>query len=239
MRASAVPDELPPNPVLRKIVQTRTVVSPDGQTRKLTSAISPANLCALYRIVRQRQPTLVIEIGMALGVSTLGILTALEETGRGELISIDPYVNWNSGMLTALYNVQQAGLAHRHRHIRDFSHAALPRLLGEGRKAEMVYIDGMHTFDCAFVDFYYSDKLIHVGGVIGFNDAGWRSVFRVIQFLRTHRKYRELDVGLPRSYRSRNALFSLVKRLEGRSYYDRYFEKLEDWLPPYNYYRRF
>ena len=66
---------------------------------------------------------------------------------------------------------------------------------------------------------------------MAFNDAGWRSVFRVIRFLQEYRRYRELDVGLPCNYKSRNIVFSMIKRLEGRDSRDRYFEKLEDWEP--------
>jgi hypothetical protein len=73
--------------------------------------------------------------------------------------------------------------------------------------------------------------LLEVGGVMAFNDAGWKSVFRVINFLRKHRHYEELDVGLPKSYRSRNLLFSLIKRIQGRSSTDRYFRKLDTWEP--------
>lgn len=233
------PDDLPPNAVLREAVRTGFVEHPDGRKVKLTSAISRRNLNALYRTVLARRPALVIEIGMAYGVSTLGILTALEELKHGELISIDPYLGWDGGMAVARHQVARSGLAGRHRHIRDSSHAALPKLLAEGLKPDLVYIDGWHTFDGAFVDFFYADKLIGVGGVVAFNDAGWRSVFRVIRFVQTHRKYRELDVGLPRCYRSRNLLFSLIKRIEGRSTLDRYFEKVEAWEPSFNYYRRF
>jgi hypothetical protein len=75
--------------------------------------------------------------------------------------------------------------------------------------------------------------------VVGFNDAGWRSVYKVIRFIRRYRKYQELDVGLPRVYRSRNLLFSLARRLEGRSSNDRYFEKIDDWEPDQGFYRAF
>src|SRR5690606_12806542 len=150
--------------------------------------ISMENSETLYRTVRERRPDLVIEIGMAYGVSTLTILSALQDNGTGRLISIDPYIDWPTGHQVALHQVQRAGVAQLHEHHHGCSHAALPRLLAESVKPEMVYIDGCHNFEYVFTDFFYADKLIPVGGVIAFNDAGWRSVFKVIRFVQRHRK---------------------------------------------------
>jgi len=149
-----VVDDLPPNPVLRESLLNGFVEHPDGRKLKLHSGISRLNLNALYRTVLGRRPTLVIEIGMAYGISTLGILTALEELKQGELISIDPYPQWEQGMAVAYHQIARAGLANRHRHIRDYSYNALPKLLAEGRRPDLVYIDGWHTFDGAFIDFF-------------------------------------------------------------------------------------
>jgi hypothetical protein len=99
-------------------------------------------------------------------------------------------------------------------------------------KIDLAYIDGWHTFDYVLLDFFYVDKMLRRGGVVGFNDAGWRSVLRVLRFVTTHRRYQEIDVGLPRTYESRvKVIGPLIKRLEGRSNCDRYFRKSEDWEP--------
>jgi hypothetical protein len=68
-------------------------------------------------------------------------------------------------------------------------------------------------------------------GIIAFNDCGWRSVFNVIGFLKKYRHYRELDVGLPLRFTARNKLFEWIKRYQGRSSLDRYFQKLDSWEP--------
>ncbi|HJN09568.1 MAG TPA: class I SAM-dependent methyltransferase [Pirellulaceae bacterium] len=222
---------MPDNDVLREALVDGTVMHPDGHKIKVVANINPDCCRALYSTVLTRKPQLVVEIGMAYGVSTLAILSALEANGQGRLISIDPYIGWPTGRLVALNQVERAGLAGRHEHRHECSYAALAQLKQEGPPADFVYIDGNHNFDYAFTDFFLSDKLIATGGLIGFNDAGWRSVFRVIRFLEKYRHYREIDVGLPRSFRARNPIFSLIRRIEGRSSDDRYFEKLDDWEP--------
>jgi predicted O-methyltransferase YrrM len=227
------------NPVLAEVFRDGTVEHPNGRKLKVTANISRPNVEALGRFVSERKPRLVVEIGMAYGVSTLAILSALKTNGDGRLISIDPYIGWPTGHLVALHQVARAGLSSFHQHCHECSYESLPKLLAERLQPDLVYIDGNHNFDYVFTDFFFADKLIHAGGVIAFNDSGWRPVYKVIRFLRKFRRYRELDVALPRAYRSRNLFFSLIKRLEGRSSYDRYFQKLEDWEPEHGFHRAF
>jgi predicted O-methyltransferase YrrM len=218
-------------PTLKEVFETRTVVHPSGNHRKVVANISPQNSQALYAFVRHQRPQCVVEIGMAYAVSTLSILSGLAENGAGRCISIDPYIGWASGREVALHQVERAGFAGLHRHMHEPSYTALPRLIDDKTHVDLVYIDGNHNFDYAFTDFFLADKLISKGSVIAFNDCGWRSVHRVIKFLQKYRRYKELEVGLKRSFLSRNKFFELVKRIEGRSSTDRYFEKLENWEP--------
>ena len=89
----------------------------------------------------------------------------------------------------------------------------------------LVYIDGDHAFDHVFIDFFYGDQLLDAGGILGFNDAGWPAVYRVIRFLQRHRRYAEVNVGLSPDYKGRNPLVTLARRLLRRSRQDRYFRK--------------
>lgn len=223
--------EVPPHPVLREALLEGRVEHPDGRDIRLVANINQQSCIGLYRLIKDRKPDVVVEIGMAYAVSTLSILTAMEEVGHGRLISIDPYVGWDSGAMVARHQVERAGCSHRHEHRREFSYRALPRLMDEEIVPQLVYIDGNHNFDYAFVDCFLADKALPVGGIMGFNDSGWRSVFRVINFLKKYRRFRELDVGIPPQFDSRNHLFSLIRKIEGRDGRDRYFEKQEDWEP--------
>jgi predicted O-methyltransferase YrrM len=225
--------------VLQEALFERRVQHPDGTWRDLKANISVANSRALNEFVRLRRPQLVVEIGMAYGVSTLTILDALRANKYGRLISIDPYIDWPTARLVALHQVKRAAVDDLHEHMSECSHTALPKLLIQGHQPDFIYIDGWHNFDYVFTDCFFADKLLTPGGAVAFNDAGWRPVFKVIRFLKAYRKYRELDVGLPKRYDARNRLFEIVKRLEGRSTCDRYFEKVEEWEPPSGFHRWF
>jgi predicted O-methyltransferase YrrM len=233
--------DLPPNKVLADLLTSQMVKNAEGRMIPSYAAISPAHAMALYRTVLKYRPRQIVEIGMCFGVSTLAMLTALQQINEGgRLISIDPWQTSPEHEKGAgLQNVRSAGLDSLHELIEKPSHAALPELLARGHRIDFAYIDGNHMFDYALLDFFYLDKMLKPDGIIGFNDCGWQSIHHVVRFVRTHRKYRELDVGLPKNYESRRFLFSLIRRLEGRSSTDRYFQKLETWEPDGNFFRRF
>ena len=109
------------NPILAEVFQNRTVEHPDGRKLKVTANISQPNVEALWRFVRERQPRLVIEIGMAYGVSTIAILSGLSESGQGRLISIDPYLGWPTGRLVGLYLAARCVLPRFYGHTLDCS----------------------------------------------------------------------------------------------------------------------
>lgn len=218
--------DIPPCAILREMLATRQVLLPNGQTKATTSGLGQDHAWALYSTVQNHTPKLVVEIGMAQGMSTLSILCALDGHG-GKLISIDPYIDWPSGMKAAIYAVERAGYASLHTHIRSKSYEALPILLADGTRIDLGYIDGNHAFEHAFIDFFYIDKLLNVGGIIAFNDAGWPPVHRVIRYLQKNRAYEEIDVGLKPDYRGRNIFLTLARILLRRPRQDRYFRKLD------------
>ncbi len=226
------------SPVLEEIWNTASAETPSGEHLKVVANVNRTNCNALYDHVVKEEPSVVIEVGMAYGISTLTILSALFKNGSGRLISIDPYIGWPTGMAVAKHQVCKAGFAEIHTHIQEASQTALPELWKQEFLADFIYLDGYHNVEYVMADCFFSDKLLPTGGVMAFNDCGWRAVFKVLKFLQRHRRYEELNV-LPRSYQSRNLVFSLIKRIQGRSNTDRYFRKIEDWEPESGFYRDF
>jgi hypothetical protein len=225
--------------LLQEVYESGEVTLSDGSRSRVHSQITRVNAEGLHRAVLQLRPERVLEVGAAYGLASVAILSALEELdGKGTLVSIDPYQRerFRDGGLAL---VARAGLAHRHEFIGDFDYLALPELVRCGRRFDLVYIDGYHSFDFVLVDYFYSDLMLDVGGVVGFNDCGWKSVFRVLRFIQSHKDYEEIDVGIPPDYGSRNPLFALGRRLLGFNRADRYFRKRSEHTPPNNYYAHF
>ncbi len=182
---------------------------------------------------------------MGFGVSSLAILAALRDGGQdGRLISIDPdqSTDWKGCGLAA---VARAELDEKHRLLEDYDYNVLPRLLSSELKIDFAYIDGWHTFDYALLDWWYVDKMLSVGGIVGFNDCGWPAVDKVIRFMLGHRKYAEIDVGLQVRYvgdgggRDSPAGSTLNDENERPRAEDRYFRKEVSWEPRWDFFSDF
>jgi len=226
----------PPADVLAETRKSMRARDQHGQERDIHSEISEAFAAALSAVVERERPKLVIEIGMACGLSTLSILSTLPADGR--LLSIDPFQSTDyHGIGKTL--VAQTNRQASHRLIERPDYLALPELVGEGVQADLIYIDGMHTFDYVALDAFYAHKLLRVGGIMAFNDCGFRSIHTFLKYFPKHREYEEFDVGLQRDFRGANPAITLVRRLTGRSNQDRYFRKKSDWEPPHNFFRSF
>jgi predicted O-methyltransferase YrrM len=214
-------------PALSEMLKTRMAYTPAGIQVPMISNISQSFAEALYETVLRNQPQVVLEIGMAFGVSSLAILTALREIGQtGKLITIDPNqtTDWKSCGRTA---VARAGLSDRHELIEGFDYSVLPRLLDSSLKIDFAYIDGWHTFDYTLLDWWYADKMLRSGGIIAFNDCGFPAVEKVTRFVLSHRSYVEIDVGLP----------PVLKN--GIRTEDRYFRKTGNDEPAWNFFAPF
>jgi predicted O-methyltransferase YrrM len=227
-----------PNPVVEQIYASGAVLTPSGESRPLHSAVLPSYGRALYDQVRAAKPTVILEVGMAYGLSSLAMLAALSDNGGdGRLISVDPVqtTDWEGIGLAA---VERAGFAGRHQLVEDFDFNALPRLLADGTRVQFAYLDGWHTFDYTALDIFYADKMLEANGIMVLNDCGWKAVNKSIGYLTTHRRYAEIDAKLPKTF-SGSPLDKLQARLTGRRSEDRYFRKLENWEPNWDFFARF
>lgn len=217
-----------PNPVLRQINESGGYTSPSG---KRVDSIESGGVAwylaeALYRTVCSYKPKRVLEIGMASGISTLSILTALAGNGEGgTLTSIDPFQSEYSDS-AGIHHVKSAGFEQSHRLLEEFDYVAMPKLLAAREEFQLVYIDGNHAFENVVLDYFFADLMLPQGGLIGFNDCGWRTVHAAMRYVPPTDRFKEIDVGLAKDFKGRNSVASLVRRLTGRSSSDRYFQKI-------------
>ena len=220
----------------RPVAEVLAEAYASNRDQPIDAAIALAFASELTRQVRDAAPKLAIEIGMANGLSSLAILAGLQPGGR--LISIDPFqdTQWHD---EGRRLVAKTDRANDHTLIQDFDYLALPDLLRQGAEVDFAYIDGMHTFDYVALDAFFVDRLLKVGGVVAFNDCGFRSIHKYLRFFRNHRHYAELDTHLPHDFRGRNPLVTLLRRAQGRSNQDRYFKKLDRWEGDHNFFRNF
>ncbi|MDY6973491.1 MAG: class I SAM-dependent methyltransferase, partial [Thermodesulfobacteriota bacterium] len=167
------------------------VLTEDAMIRKLTRdsknfpfSIDPALAEYLYQLVRETNPSLVVEIGCYIGFSTLHISKALKENNCGRLVSFDMDAS------RARDNIRQAGLSDWVEFIEGDSSVMLGQYLRDlkGEKIDFVFVDGDHTRRGCVRDFNALHGQIEEGGYLLFHDIcpriwEWKGPRLVLDYL--------------------------------------------------------
>ena len=121
---------------------------------------------------------------MAFGISSLYIL----QNKNTNLLSIDPFqsTQWNNSGIEIIKNFK---FENRHKLIEEKSYIALPELLKKEEKYDFIFIDGFHTFDYTLIDFFYSDKLLKINGIIIIDDILHNGVKKCINYINTNYEF--------------------------------------------------
>ncbi len=166
------------------------VVSADHASalRGPENRVPEGDLRIIINTVAAIQPGETLEVGLATASTAIAIMAAKPE-GSSNHIALDP------AQTSAFHNagverIEKLGLAPRFELIEKSSHIALPTLLIERQaRFDFVYIDGCHMFDYTLLEWFYSDKMLNIGGVIAFDDCMWPMVHAVASFVETNCNY--------------------------------------------------
>jgi predicted O-methyltransferase YrrM len=176
------------NAILEAIYRDQQILGPGGEIyRPFPVSIKRNEGEALYQLVRAVRPAQTLEVGMAWGLSTLFLCQALADNGGGQHTAIDPF-QYNFQHM-GVENVRRAGLEQHLTFLEESSHLVLPRLVSEKRSFGVIFIDGSHLFDAVFVDFFFADQLIPVGGYLVFDDLWMPAVRKALRFVLANRHY--------------------------------------------------
>lgn len=131
----------------------------------------------LYVIVRSLKPKVVIETGVAAGVSSAYILKGLEDNNLGMLYSIDyplPHI------LPKGFEIGCAiprNLRHRWKLIIGKSKEVLPNLLEELKEIDIFFHDSEHSYENMIFEFKLAWKYLRKGGLLLSDDIFWNNSF--------------------------------------------------------------
>jgi predicted O-methyltransferase YrrM len=78
--------------------------------------------------------------------------------------------------------LEEAGLRDVVEFLAEESQIVLPRLLDEGRRFDLAFLDGNHRFEGVFLDLVYSGRLLKEGGVVFADDTQLPAVQRAVGF---------------------------------------------------------
>jgi len=148
-----------------------------GEARVASADIYAKKILIQYAIVRALKPDIVLETGVANGVSTAYLLLALYENRKGSLHSID------AGDPSFLPPSKSPGwvvpdpLCQRWTlHIGE-AKKVLPELLNQLRNVDIFIHDSAHTREHMMFEFEQAYPHLKPGGVLIADDALWNSAF--------------------------------------------------------------
>jgi predicted O-methyltransferase YrrM len=131
---------------------------------------------SLYTICRLLQPRIVIETGVAAGVSSAFILKALEDNSRGLLHSIDlPKAVLPVGQHSGF--VIPDDLRSKWRFHLGTSSEILPSLLSEVQQIDIFIHDSGHTYENMLFEYQTAWPSIREGGLLLSDDVNWNAAF--------------------------------------------------------------
>jgi predicted O-methyltransferase YrrM len=154
----------------------------EAQARRLYGAV--AGVGAGGDVVR------VVEIGSFRGRSAIVLASA-----GADVVCVDPHAGSDRGpqeiaadadrgtadLQAFRANLEQAGVTHRVRHVRAFSHAALLEVPGP---VDVLFVDGAHRFGPARDDLVHWGDRVRAGGRMLVHDA-WSSIGVTLALLTT------------------------------------------------------
>jgi predicted O-methyltransferase YrrM len=161
-----------------------------SKVAEITGGISQEEAEMLCEVVTDVAPIRSLEVGLGYGFSTIAICGSSDQNApERKHIVIDPHQSkyWNG---LGLKNLSDAGYGNCVEFHEQPSYRCLPELERGGTQLDFAFVDGWHTFDYVFVDFFYIDKMLREGGVVAFDDADWPSIRTVIRYIVTNLPYR-------------------------------------------------
>lgn len=153
----------------------------------------------LYLLVRKYKPDVVVETGVARGISSAYVLSAMHENDKGRLYSIDlpaasASIDDEPDRASHRYTLSD-GQTHKHyevghlvpEYLRDRwtltledAKVALPKLLEELGSIDFFYHDSLHTYDHMKFEFETAWPYIKEGGLLLSDDVLWNNAFHEI-----------------------------------------------------------
>jgi methyltransferase family protein len=111
-------------------------------------------------------------------------------------VAVDPYQASRFGN-SGIDLVLDAGVADLLELHAEESQVVLPRLLEEGRRFDLAFVDGDHRFDRVFVDLVLLGRLVTPGGVIVVDDYQLPAIARAVSFFRLNLEWTVEELSPP------------------------------------------
>jgi predicted O-methyltransferase YrrM len=130
------------------------------------SAVSERCGMVLFRLVEYFKPKTILELGTSVGISTIYLAMANRDS---KVITLEGCATKSE---QAAANFNEMKLENIVQHIGRFD-VVLPQLINETPQADLVFIDGNHTYEATISNFNALLKISHPETIFVFDDIHW------------------------------------------------------------------
>lgn len=203
------------NPLLENIFKTGTFRTKNNEDVKVHSETPREQCLFLQKIIQDNSFTNSIEIGFAMGISTLAITESIVKN-KGTHVVIDKFQisDWKG---IGLDLISQASYLNNIEFYEQYSYTMLPKFLEQNRQFDFAYIDSTKLMDWMFVDFFFLDKLLKINGIIAIDDIYYPGIKKLLRYTLQFPNYKVYDAcpsnAPSRMSKKRKLFFSLLKGL--------------------------
>ena len=172
---------------LRPLYAAGYVSAPDGRKLEVVNAIDMGEVSFLHSLVSSDETVMnTLEVGCGLGFSAYAICAATRGRGGTHTI-VDPFQQALFGK-AGIALLEDVGLDN-FQLIERGSEFHLPDLAEKAAQFDLVFIDGLHTFDHTMIDLFYANRLLRVGGYLVIDDCNWPVVSRAVHYFSSYPAY--------------------------------------------------
>jgi predicted O-methyltransferase YrrM len=177
-------------PIIDQIFSTQSVQSKDGISYPLRGNIDFNEGLFIHNLISADESiNRTLEVGCGHGISSLFICDALKNKVDKKHLIIDPNQDTNYNGI-GISNLEKAGVSFFN-FIPEKSEFALPKLAQTSPgEFDLIFIDGLHSFDQVLLDFYYANILVRTGGIIIFDDCSFYSISKAIVYILGYPAYK-------------------------------------------------
>ena len=145
-------------------------------------------------LIREHKPDIVVETGVNVGTSTLFILKALDDNGKGKLYSVDP---------TPCISIEHP----RWELVKKLSIDALPEIYRKTGPWDVFLHDSDHSVGCMTLEFEMAWDFVKPGGIIASDDYTWHDHHAWPNFIRRKSATTPIDILGGCQYTIRNGAY--------------------------------
>ncbi|MFN7938827.1 MAG: class I SAM-dependent methyltransferase [Bryobacteraceae bacterium] len=175
-------------PTLVSLYRQEPQLGVDGAkyTPKLGDGVVVEEGLFLHDLARKINARNTLEVGFASGYSAVFLLAASQDRSGTTHTAIDPFETSDYHGV-GIQLVKSVGMESRFRLMEEFSSLAIPQLAREKKKFDLIFIDGDHKFDSAFLDFTLADMVVENGGYILLHDRWMSSIQTMVRYIEKNR----------------------------------------------------